>query len=108
MSCVRQRLLSTEPALSVVDGPSEPSMEKIDFPLPRRYQLQIASWLGVGLCVYFFFSVLGLCLVCMLYACHHSLCEFMCGSILLYLEDQVSSEVFTTSDSDNICASSYI
>lgn len=108
MFCGGQRLLSTGPALSVVDRPSETSGEKTDFPLPRRCQLQIALWLGVGHCVYFFFSVLGLGLVCRLYACHHSLCEIICGSVLLYLEDNVSLEVSTTFDSDNICTSSYI
>lgn len=107
MFCGGQRLLSTGPALSVVDRPSETSVEKTDFPLPRRYQLQIALWLGVGHCVYFF-SVLGLCLVCRLYACHHRLCEFISGFVLLYLEDNVSLEVSTTFDSDNICTSSYI
>lgn len=27
--------------------------KKRDFSFPSRYQLKIASWLGVGLCVYF-------------------------------------------------------
>lgn len=38
------------------------SLEKTDFP-PSKYQLQITSWLVVGLCVYFPFSKLEFCLV---------------------------------------------
>lgn len=34
--------------------------EKTNFPFPSRYQLQIDSWLGVGPCVHYLLSVLGL------------------------------------------------
>jgi hypothetical protein len=33
-----------------VDIPSDTPLEKTDFSLPRRLQLQTASWLGVGIC----------------------------------------------------------
>lgn len=36
--------------LSVVNRPSDTPPEKTCFPFPSRYQLHIASWLGVGLC----------------------------------------------------------
>ena len=72
-------------------------------------QLNTASWLGLGACVYFPLLVLGLHLAwtrmdplhattapC---ACCHSLCEFMCVSVMLCLEDTVSlaSSIFSGS-----------
>lgn len=50
------------------------------------YRLQIASWLGLELCVHFPCSVMGLnlCSTCMY--CH-SLCAFICVSAQLCLED---------------------
>lgn len=43
----------------VAQIPSEASLEETDFPLVNSYQLQIVSWLGVGACVNFPFSLLG-------------------------------------------------
>lgn len=37
-------------------------LRKLIFPFPRKYQLQIDSFLGVELCVHFAFSVLDFCL----------------------------------------------
>lgn len=37
--------------------------------------------------------------------CCYSLCEFICASVLLYLEDTISLELFTTSGLYNIYAS---
>jgi len=52
-------------------------LEKPDFPSPSRYQMQIASWLSIGLCAHFSFSKMGFSTpppgLCMSYAgCHHS------------------------------------
>lgn len=57
---------------------------RTDFPPFNSYQLQIASWLGVGFVVCFPFSVLGFRLV---WTCVNN-----CVSVLLYLEDTVSLE----------------
>lgn len=41
------------------DKPSDTELEKTDFPLPIRYQVNGASWLGSEFCIYFLFSVLS-------------------------------------------------
>lgn len=60
---VGQLFLGIGPIWSVVDTPRDDSLEKINFPFLSRYQLQIASWLGVKLGVRFPFSVLRVCIV---------------------------------------------
>lgn len=77
------------------------------FPLPAGISgKQPSSWLKWNF-VHTLFSVLGvlfdltLCKPCV--DCH-CLCEFICGSVLLYLEDAVSLEFFITSDSYNLSA----
>lgn len=62
--CADQLLLRMGPALECSinhnrDRASDMPLEKTDFLFLRRYQLWIASWLGVGSCLYFF-SALGL------------------------------------------------
>lgn len=39
--------------------PSNTPLTETNFPSPSRYQLPMASWLGVGFCFHFCFSVLG-------------------------------------------------
>lgn len=60
------------------------------FPSPRRYQVQVAWGLGVGVCVHFLSSSLGVCLVwsCAghMHAVIVSVCEFLDASALLCLE----------------------
>lgn len=48
-------------------------LKKTDIPF-LLHQLQIASWLGLGLCVQFSFLVLAFCLVWLLYMLSHSFC----------------------------------
>lgn len=48
---------------SVVDISSVTPLEQTDFHNPTRYQLQITSWVELGLCVHFPFSILGCGLV---------------------------------------------
>ena len=43
----------------MVDMYSHTPLGKSDFPFAIRNELQITSWLGLGLCVHFPFSVLG-------------------------------------------------
>lgn len=87
---------------SAVNTPSDTLLEKTVFPFPSKYQLKIAFWFGVGLCVYFprsmlgFLSGLNLCSSCT--HCH-TLCELICVSVLLCLEDAVPLESPTTSGS---------
>lgn len=88
MFCVDQLFLSWNLLWHVVGIPSEITWKKTDFPFPRRYQLQMASWLAVGLCIHFPF-LLEVCLgvnVCRFCRCYNSLCV----SFLLCLEDVVS------------------
>lgn len=47
----------------VVHIPSDIPLEKTDFSFPSKYQLQISSSLKVRFWIYFYFSVLGFCLV---------------------------------------------
>ena len=47
----------------MIDMPSDIALMKTSLLFPNRYQLQIFSWLGVGLCACLSFSVLGLYLV---------------------------------------------
>lgn len=60
-------------------------------------QLQITSWLEVGIGITsFFFSVLWFLSRLNLYkscACYHSLCEFTCESTLLCLENDAASAI---------------
>lgn len=61
---------------SIMDPPSDTPLEKTHFLLASRYQLQTASWLGLGACVYVAFSLLGpiwLEPIQMLCVCHHTL-----------------------------------
>lgn len=78
---------------SVVNISSGTPLETTNFSYVSGYQLQIASWLGVGVQVYFSLLVLGtlslawtLCVTCV---CSYCLCEFLCASVLLCLEDTV-------------------
>lgn len=48
-------------------------LKKTDIPF-LLHQLQIVSWLGLGLCVQFSFLVLAFCLVWLLYMLSYSLC----------------------------------
>lgn len=50
---------------SVVDITSVIPQKKTDFLSPNSYQLQIASWLGMRHCAYFYLLVLGICLAWM-------------------------------------------
>lgn len=85
-----QLLLVVGPAWSVVDSPSFTPLEKTEFPVPRKYQLQRASRLGVGLCDHFLFSVLGDVLFDLYgQACAATACEFISVSVLLRLKDTV-------------------
>lgn len=43
--------------------PRVTSLENTDCSSPSRYQLQMTSWLRVGLCAHILFSLLGFCLV---------------------------------------------
>lgn len=68
------------PPWSMVDILSDTPLEKADFPFPSRYQLPIASWLGMGFCL--------------VSTCagrsgryRHSLCVFLCAPVLLCLDD---------------------
>lgn len=83
------KILSRGPTLGCGWYTCCPSMEGnwISF-LITIYQLQIASWIRVGVCAHFRFwdgilSVLN-------FSCSHSLCEFTCTSALLCLENTVS------------------
>lgn len=65
---------------------------KLIVPFASRNELQITSWLGVGLCVNFFFPMLVFCLFCTcagLMCAVKSLCEFIYVSALLCLENTV-------------------
>ena len=55
-----------------------------DFPFPNKYQLQMPSWVAVGLCVHFLFLVLGFFLVHACWSCTCCLClwELMLSVIL--------------------------
>lgn len=46
----------------MVDKPRDTPLEKADFPFAKGLQLKAASWVGVGPCVHFPFSVLRPCL----------------------------------------------
>ena len=86
---------------SVLDMPSDSPSEKTDFPFASRYQLQVAFWFGWFGCSLFPLSAeipsdLGLCRSCVFSL---SLCEYICASILLGLEDPVSLDSFITSNS---------
>lgn len=77
----------------VVNIPGKTALENTDFSLHSGYQLLIASWLRVGVCVYFLHSSAGiLCDLNLWSLCvyYHFLCEFICASVLLSLEDTVS------------------
>lgn len=87
--CVGQLHLIWGLPQSVVEISRHIPLEKTDF--LRRYQLRIASLLGTGLCAVSLLSA-GL-LSCLNLYCH-SLCEFVCVSVLLCLEDTISFEVF--------------
>ena len=58
--CAGQLPLSVEPPWCVSIPSSSPL--KSWFPSLRRYHLRAATWLWVGLCAHFPFSVLGFCL----------------------------------------------
>lgn len=78
---------------------------KLIFPYPAGIKCQIEASLGMGVCVYFPFSLLeffsGLNL-CGSYACCQSPWEFMCSLTLVCLEDSVSLEKSTHSSSNNL------
>lgn len=74
----------------MVDIPNDTPLEKIKFPFSNRYQLQIVSLLGVGLCPPPLLSAGILSgLNCVL-----SQSEFIYASVLLYLDDAVPSSIF--------------
>lgn len=78
---------------SVVDIPSNTLLGgKTDFsPFTSRYQLAIASWLGMRLCIHVPFSVWEFCLAWICLVGMASRYEFICVSLLLCLEDTAGS-----------------
>lgn len=89
LACVDRLLLGIELPLSAGNTPSDTPLDKTDFPFPYRHHLQIASWVGVGICFYFPFSVLGHCLGLIFVGLVHVpivSVKFICTSVLLYLE----------------------
>jgi hypothetical protein len=75
----------------VVDIPSETPLKNINFPFPSRFHLQITYLLGVGLTLLLFSAgILSDLKLCRPYMCCHNLCEFICVSVLLCLEDTIS------------------
>lgn len=66
--CVGQLLLDMNLPWSMGDTPSDPLLERTDFPFPHKCQFQIASWLWVRLLCLLPLSMLGFCLVCLVCA----------------------------------------
>lgn len=91
---------------SVVHIPSNTSLELADSSLPRRHQLQIASWLRVGHCFHALFSRLWLfsaLQLCRSYGCcHRHGCHI---SFPLCLHDACSLKSFTISVSQSFSTS---
>lgn len=80
------------------------SIGEADFPLARRYQLQLASWLWVELHIHFFcfagnFVSLNLD---RFWVCCHSPYVFIYESVPLYLGDVITLELSADSDSCNL------
>ena len=83
----------------MVDIPNDTPLKKADFPFTVGYQLQISSQLGSGT----LFPLLhchatissGLNCIGLIYAV--TVCEFICISTLLFLEDAVFLKSFSTS-----------
>lgn len=61
--CFGQLLLGMGLLWSMAGRPSDSPLENTDLPSPRRFLLQVASELGMDLCVHIPFSLLGFCLV---------------------------------------------
>lgn len=76
---------------SVADTLSDIPLKEANFLFPSRYELQIVSWLKLGLCVHFPFSVLGLCLVRNFGRLVHvvTVSVITCGPALLCLDDAI-------------------
>lgn len=67
----------------LVGRPIVTSFEENWFLSPRSYQLQKASCLGMGLCIYLPFSILPFCSLQTCTQFYHGLCELMCPSALV-------------------------
>ena len=87
---------------------SETPLEKTEFSFAGRYQLQIASWLGIGDHVDLPFLVPGPWLAGTSADPLHNatVAEFTCAPVLLCLEDTVSLESSITSGSYTLSVSS--
>ena len=96
------------PTLCVVGIFNESPLEKTNFSFMNSYQLDIASWLGVGDCVCFSLSVLGprLAWTCAAPMDAARVSGFICPSVLLYLEGPVSLASTTPTGFYNLFTSS--
>jgi hypothetical protein len=86
------------PFMTTCQQLKQSSLEKTDSPFASRYQLQLASEGWKERCVYFHLAVLEPCLAwtcagC--YICCYHLCELICASGLLCLEDTISLETLS-------------
>lgn len=84
------------------------SIGEADFPLARRYQLQLASWLWVGLHIHFFYFAANFVSLNLArsWVCCHSPYVFIYESVPLYLGDVITPESSADSDSCNLSTSS--
>lgn len=88
--CAGQLLLGRGPPWNEINVPSIIPLEKINFAVPSRYQLRVASWLGMAVCVHFPSCVLGFCLVWICVAvCAAHVSVFICVFTLFCLEDKM-------------------
>lgn len=73
--------------------PREALLEKTNFFFSRSHHLEIPSGLGTVACVYFLSQCWDLIWLRLhgSRACSHSVWDFMCASVLQYLEDLLSS-----------------
>lgn len=84
----------------VIDMRNASPLKKTWFHSPSRYQLQVASWVRGGKSCLFPFLPAGILAGLSLYlscTCCHSLCKFICSSILSCLDFTLSLESFITS-----------
>lgn len=84
----------------VIDMRNASPLKKTWFHSPSRYQLQVASWVRGGKSCLFPFLPAGILAGLSLYlscTCCHSLCKFICSSILSCLDYTLSLESFITS-----------